>query len=95
MCVAAPSLSVCALLHNTAEKEKSFRLSSQVLRPVSLPCRLKIWSYYVREALGEGPPYDGLSNELTFGASSNEEEATEVWCSTVVYILAVGGVVRH
>ena len=37
-----------------------------------------MWPYYVREALGEGPPYDGLLGELTTGTSHNEQEATEV-----------------
>ena len=50
----------------------------QVVRPVSSMCRLKVWPYYVRETLGEGPPYDGLLGELTTGASHNEQEAAEV-----------------
>uniref|UniRef100_H2Y622 Myotubularin-related protein 13 n=1 Tax=Ciona savignyi TaxID=51511 RepID=H2Y622_CIOSA len=52
--------------------------SSQILRPVHSLCRLKLWPYYVREALGEGPPFDGLLGELTSGTSHNEQEATEV-----------------
>uniref|UniRef100_H2Y623 PH domain-containing protein n=1 Tax=Ciona savignyi TaxID=51511 RepID=H2Y623_CIOSA len=54
----------------------------QILRPVHSLCRLKLWPYYVREALGEGPPFDGLLGELTSGTSHNEQEATEtsdVW----------------
>jgi len=49
-----------------------------VLRPISSVHALKIWPYYVREALGEGPPYDGLLGELAAGSSHNEQEATEV-----------------
>uniref|UniRef100_H2Y621 Myotubularin-related protein 13 n=1 Tax=Ciona savignyi TaxID=51511 RepID=H2Y621_CIOSA len=56
--------------------------SSQILRPVHSLCRLKLWPYYVREALGEGPPFDGLLGELTSGTSHNEQEATEVSCVT-------------
>ncbi|XP_078483997.1 myotubularin-related protein 5-like isoform X3 [Ciona intestinalis] len=57
-------------------------LSSQVLRPIHSMCRLKLWPYYIREALGEGPPFDGSLGELTSGTSHNEQEATEtseVW----------------
>ena len=49
-----------------------------MLRPVSSVYALKIWPYYVREALGEGPPYDGLMGELAACSSHNEQEATEV-----------------
>lgn len=50
----------------------------QVLRPVSCVCRLKVWPYYYREVLSEGPSYDGLLNELSSGTSHNQHEATEV-----------------
>jgi len=55
----------------------------KVLRPVSAASKLVVWPYYVREALGDGPPYDSLSGELNAGSTShNEQEATEtseVW----------------
>ena len=50
-----------------------------MIRPVTCLSRLIVWPYYVRESLGDGPPYDGLMDELTAGTSHNEQEAqTEV-----------------
>jgi len=55
---------------------------SKVLRPVNVSSRLKVWPYYTRETLSDGPFYDNLLGELTTGTSHNEQEAaetSEVW----------------
>ena len=41
--------------------------------------RMNIWRYYLNESLGDGPPYDGLMDELTTGgiSSHNEQEAQQ------------------
>uniref|UniRef100_H2XNB0 Myotubularin-related protein 13 n=1 Tax=Ciona intestinalis TaxID=7719 RepID=H2XNB0_CIOIN len=55
-------------------------LSSQVLRPIHSMCRLKLWPYYIREALGEGPPFDGSLGELTSGTILPiPPQTSEVW----------------
>ena len=37
-----------------------------------------VWRYYLTESLGDGPPYDGLMDELTAGGTShNEQEAQQ------------------
>lgn len=58
----------------------SSHLSEAVLRPCSAVCRLNVWSFYVKEALGEGPIYDGLLGELSTGADVEQDAGEVVSC---------------
>ena len=58
----------------------------QVLRPVTVLSRMIVWRYYLSESLGDGPPYDGLMDELTAGGTShNEQEAQQEVTYTLLW----------